>query len=172
MDLNNEEVTYSSEKCKIIKGEYNGKQCIKKTGNFSREAVNAITRINSPYIPHIYEIGDDYIISEYFDGIDLSKSKISPKNVLSIALELCDALAELHKNSVIHRDIKPSNIILCGDGHIKLIDFDAARIKKIAADKDTAFIGTDGFAPPEQFGFTQSDELSDIYAFGVPIFTL
>lgn len=169
MDLNNEEIIYSSEKCKITKGEYNGKQCIKKTGSFSHEAVNAIARINSPYIPHIYEIGDDYITSEYVDGADLSKSEISPKNVLSIALELCGALAELHKNSVIHRDIKPSNIILCGDGHIKLIDFDAARIKKIAADKDTAFIGTDGFAPPEQFGFTQTDERSDIYSFGVTI---
>lgn len=169
MDLNNEEVIYSSEKCKITKGEYNGKQCIKKTGSFSHEAANAIARINSPYIPHIYEIGDDYITSEYVDGADLSKSKISPQNVLSIALELCDALAELHKNSVIHRDIKPSNIILCGDGHIKLIDFDAARIMKIAADKDTAFIGTDGFAPPEQFGFTQTDERSDIYSFGVTI---
>lgn len=169
MEIKSEEVIYSSEKCKITKGEYNGKQCIKKIGSFSREAVNAIARINSPYISHIYEIGDDYITSEYVDGADLSKSKISPKNVLSIALELCDALAELHKNNVIHRDIKPSNIILCGDGHIKLIDFDAARIKKPAADKDTAFIGTDGFAPPEQFGFTQTDERSDIYSFGVTI---
>lgn len=169
MEIKSEDVIYSSEKCKITKCEYNGKQCIKKTGSFSREAVNAIARINSPYISSIYEIGDDYIISEYVDGADLSKSKISPQNVLSVALELCDALAELHKNSVIHRDIKPSNIILCGDGHIKLIDFDAARIKKPAADKDTAFIGTDGFAPPEQFGFTQTDERSDIYSFGVTI---
>ncbi len=169
MEIKSEEIIYSSEKCKITKGEYNRKQCIKKTGSFSREAVNAIARINSPYISSIYEIGDDYIISEYVDGADLSKSKISPQNVLSVALELCDALAELHKNSVIHRDIKPSNIILCGDGHIKLIDFDAARIKKPAADKDTAFIGTDGFAPPEQFGFTQTDERSDIYSFGVTI---
>lgn len=169
MDLNNEEVIYSSEKCKITKGEYNGKQCIKKTGSFSREAVNAIARINSPYIPHIYEIGDDYIISEYVDGIDLSKTKIPSKNVLDIAFELCSALGQLHKNSIIHRDIKPSNIILGNDGHIKLIDFDAARIKKTMVDKDTVFIGTDGFAPPEQFGFTQTDERSDIYAFGVTI---
>lgn len=169
MNLNNEEVIYSSEKCKITKGEYNGKQCIKKTGSFSREAVNAIARINSPYIPHIYEIGDDYIISEYVDGVDLSNGKISPQNVLDIALELCDALEALHKNNVIHRDVKPSNIILGNDGHIKLIDFDAARINKATVDKDTVFIGTDGFAPPEQFGFTQTDERSDIYAFGVTI---
>ncbi|MDE7360522.1 MAG: serine/threonine protein kinase [Oscillospiraceae bacterium] len=169
MELNNEQVIYSSEKCKITKGEYNGKQCIKKTGNFSREAINVIARINSPYIPRIYEVGEDYIITEYADGIDLSAAKIFPKNVPEIALELCAALEELHKNGVIHRDIKPSNIILGNDGHIKLIDFDAARIKKTAVDKDTVFIGTDGFAPPEQFGFTQTDERSDIYAFGVTI---
>lgn len=169
MELENEQIIYSSEKCAISKGEYNGNQCIKKTGNFSHEAVNAVARITSPYISHIYEVGEDYIITEYANGIDLSKAKISPKNVLGIALELCDALDVLHKNNVIHRDIKPSNIILCGDGHIKLIDFDAARIKKPAADKDTAFIGTDGFAPPEQFGFTQTDERSDIYSFGVTI---
>lgn len=166
MDLNNEEVIYSSEKCKITKGEYDGKQCIKKTGSFSREAVNAIAPINSPYIPHIYEIGDDYIISEYVDGVDLSNGKISPQNVLGVAIELCDALEALHKNNVIHRDIKPSNIILGNDGHIKLIDFDAARIKKATVDKDTVFGGTDGFAPPEQFGFMQIDERSDIYALG------
>ena len=169
MDLNNEEVIYSSEKCKITKGEYNGKQCIKKVGSFSREAINAIARINSPYIPYIYKVGDDYIISEYADGSDLSTVKISSENVIDIAFELCNALGELHKNDVIHRDIKPSNIILGNDGHIKLIDFDAARIKKATVDKDTVFIGTDGFAPPEQFGFTQTDERSDIYAFGVTI---
>lgn len=169
MELKSEEVIYSSEKCKITKGEYNGKQCIKKTGSFSREAVSAIARINSPYIPRIYEVGEEYIISEYVEGTDLSASKIPSKNVLEIAIELCDAVAELHNIGVIHRDIKPSNIILCGDGHIKLIDFDAARIKKSAVDKDTIFIGTDGFAPPEQYGFTQTDERSDIYAFGVTI---
>ena len=50
---------------------------------------------------------------------------------------------------------------------MKLIDFDAARILKPAADKDTVFVGTDGFAPPEQYGFTQTDQLSDIYALGI-----
>ncbi|MCM1167072.1 MAG: serine/threonine protein kinase [Ruminococcus sp.] len=169
MELENEQVLYSSEKCVIVKGDYNGFQCVKKTGGFSREAALAAARINSPYIPKIYEIGENYIISEFVDGIDLSKAKISPKSVRNIALELCGALEILHKNNVIHRDVKPSNIILCGDGHIKLTDFDAARVKKTETDKDTVFIGTDGFAPPEQFGFTQTDERSDIYAFGVTI---
>ncbi len=169
MELSNEQVIYSSEKCVIVRGEYNGHQCIKKTGGFSREAALVIARINSQYIPRIYEIGEDYIIAEYADGVDLSNAKISPKSVRNIAIELCEALEALHKNNVIHRDVKPSNIILCGNGHIKLIDFDAARIKKTTTDKDTVFIGTDGFAPPEQFGFTQTDERSDIYAFGVTI---
>lgn len=169
MEFKNEQVIYSSKKCEITKGECNGKQCVKKTGNFSREAVNAIAQINSTYIPRIYEIGEDYIVSEYTEGVDLSNTKTPSQKVLEIALELCDALEILHQNSIIHRDIKPSNIILCGNGHIKLIDFDAARIKKTTADKDTVFIGTDGFAPPEQFGFAQTDERSDIYAFGITV---
>ena len=129
MELENTTVIHSSEKCEIALGEWNGKQYIKKTGGFSREAVEKIAGINSPYIARIVEIGDDHIITEYADGGDLSKVKLPPKQVFNVALELCDALRFLHENDVIHRDIKPSNIIFCNDDHIKLIDFDAARIK-------------------------------------------
>lgn len=169
MEFENIRTIHSSEKSEIVLGESDGKQYIKKTGGFSREAVEKIAETNSPYIARIAEIGEDYIITEYADGGDLSKIKLPPKQVFDIALKLCAALRSLHENNIIHRDIKPSNIILCSDGHIKLIDFDAARIKKSVSDKDTRFVGTDGFAPPEQYGFSQTDERSDIYAFGVTI---
>lgn len=169
MELKNLQIIHSSEKCEITLGEFEGKQYIKKTGNFSRDAVEQIALINSPYISKIVEIGDDYLITEYIDGQDLSNMKITASKIYDVALELCRALDSLHKQNIIHRDIKPSNIILCSDGHIKLIDFGAARIKKPIADKDTRFIGTEGFAPPEQYGFMQTDECSDVYAFGVTI---
>lgn len=169
MELKNTQIIHSSDKCEITLGELDGKQYIKKTGNFSRNVVERISQINSPYIARIVEIGDDYIITEYIDGKDLSRVKLPAKKVYDIALELCDALDSIHKQNIIHRDIKPSNIILCNDGHIRLIDFDAARVKKPVTDKDTRFVGTDGFAPPEQYGFTQTDERSDIYALGVTI---
>lgn len=169
MKLTDKRIIYSSEKCKITLGEFENKQYIEKTCDSPNDAVREIARIDSPFIAKICEIGDDYIITEYADGFPLSARRISPKEVFRAALELCDALSALHEKNVIYRDVKPSNIIMCNDGHIKLIDFDAARLRKITSDKDTRFIGTDGFAPPEQYGFMQTDERSDIYSFGVTI---
>ena len=169
MELENTEIIHSSENGDVVLGEFEGRQCVRKSGDFSRNAAEIIAKIDCPYIVKIREIGEDFLITEYADGQDLSQAKIPPRSVYKIALELCDALISLHANNVIHRDIKPSNVILCNDGHIKLIDFDAARVKNPTTDKDTRFVGTDGFAPPEQYGFMQTDARSDIYAFGVTI---
>lgn len=106
---------------------------------------------------------------EYVEGRPLTEVNLPKNSVKDIVLELCDGVSQLHCKGIIHRDIKPSNILLTDKGHIKLIDFDAARIKKTEQDKDTVFVGTDGFAPPEQYGFMQTDERSDIYALGVTI---
>lgn len=168
MQLTDKRIIYSSEKCTITLGEFENKQYIEKSC-ITNEAVCKIAEINSPYIAKICEIGDNYIITEYADGLSLSEHQIRSDEIYKAALELCDALSVLHENGIIHRDIKPSNIIMCNDGHIKVIDFDASRLKKATSDKDTQFIGTDGFAPPEQYGFMQTDERSDIYSFGVTI---
>ena len=143
-----------------------GEQYIRKTSRFDASAIQLISELDSPYIAKIIEYNNDEIYMEYVDGEILS-NKNTLSDVYQLFTELCDAVSALHSVGVIHRDIKPSNIMLTSDGHIKLIDFDAARIKKIGQDKDTAFIGTDGFAPPEQYGFEQTDERSDIYALGV-----
>jgi hypothetical protein len=66
----------------------------------------------------------------------------------------------------LHRDIKPSNIIQQPDGRVKLIDFDAARTLHEDAASDTRLLGTKGFAPPEQYGFAQTDARSDLFALG------
>ena len=73
----------------------------------------------------------------------------------------------LHQKGIIHRDIKPSNIIYKDDGTIKLIDFDAARMLSKDKETDTKLLGTKGYAPPEQYGFAQTDQRSDIYAVGM-----
>lgn len=73
----------------------------------------------------------------------------------------------LHGKDIIHRDIKPSNIILANDGHIRLIDFDAARMPKEDLEQDTRLLGTRGYVPPEQYGFAQTDARADIYSLGV-----
>ena len=84
----------------------------------------------------------------------------------NIMVQLCSALEAIHKLGIVHRDVKPSNILLCGDGKIKLIDFEAARIFKDDSDNDTCYLGTRGYAPPEQYGFAQTDFRADIYAAG------
>lgn len=69
----------------------------------------------------------------------------------------------------IHRDVKPDNILLDESGNAWLIDFGIARFYNPSASQDTAQLGTIGYAPPEQFGFSQSDFRSDLYAAGMTV---
>ena len=124
-----------------------------------------------PFLPGIYEVGttdgQTVLIEEYIEGIPFGSVELSEKQVISGIRELCDVLEFLHGKGIIHRDIKPSNLILAKDGHIRLIDFDAARILKEDVEQDTRLLGTRGYAPPEQYGFAQTDERSDLYALGM-----
>ena len=128
-----------------------------------------------PGLPRLYEVLLDdestTVIEEYIEGETPGNTELSKKQFLSIVKELCSVLEFLHEKGIIHRDIKPSNIILAKDGHIRLIDFDAARMPKIKAEQeqDTVLLGTRGYAPPEQYGFSQTDERADIYALGVTL---
>ena len=118
---------------------------------------------------------DDYVIivREYIEGISLDKylkdNQLLDSEKLSICDKLADILIYLHNQEkpVIHRDIKPKNIIVKNNGDICLIDFDIARTFKNEKETDTVFFGTKVYAPPEQYGFEQTDQRSDIYAFGV-----
>lgn len=67
---------------------------------------------------------------------------------------------------VIHRDLKPENIVVTGTGRIRLIDFESARQYKPGQETDTVRLGTRGYAAPEQFGYGQTDQRTDIYALG------
>lgn len=168
MKLNNTRVIHSSEHGDVFVGENSdGKLIVKKKAPQDKELLKRLCKIHSPYISSVVEYDDEYIYLEYAEGVPLSEHGAPNSLLYSIFCEICRGLSVLHSAGIIHRDIKPSNLILGDDGHIQIIDFDAARIKKPNADKDTAFIGTDGFAPPEQYGFMQTDERSDIYSLGV-----
>lgn len=123
------------------------------------------------YLPKLYEVkyteDETVVFEEYINGSSIGKASAAEKQVKKWLFELCDVLKFLHKNNIIHRDIKPSNILLGSDGHIRLIDFDAAREEKAEAESDTRLLGTRGYAPPEQYGFAQTDERADIYALGI-----
>lgn len=116
--------------------------------------------------------GRHYVIEEYISGTtlqqELDQGTFFPEAVaVNYMNQLCNVLAFLHSHNIIHRDITPSNILISTDGVLKLIDFGISRTKKAGQTQDTTFLGTVGYAPPEQFGFGQTDERSDLYAAGV-----
>lgn len=111
------------------------------------------------------------VLESYVEGVPLSelmnKSTITPENTINYVMDVCTALAFLHKNKIIHRDVKPANIIITPDNRAVLIDLSAARSLSDEQSKDTVNLGTVGYAAPEQFGVTQSLPPTDIYAVGV-----
>lgn len=112
------------------------------------------------------------VLREYVPGDTLSelaeRRSFSEKEVLEIGLQLCDQLDVLHSMDppVIHRDIKPQNVVIRPDGKAVLIDYGIARVQS-DNETDTVAFGTQGFAPPEQYGYSQTDARSDIYSLGV-----
>lgn len=126
-----------------------------------------------PGLPKLYEVilldDSTTIIEEYIEGQSSGSVEFSKKQFLIAVRELCSVLEFLHGKGIIHRDLKPSNIILAKDGHIRLIDFDAARMPKDDLEQDTRLLGTRGYAPPEQYGFAQTDERTDIYSLGITL---
>lgn len=118
---------------------------------------------------------DRMIISlrEYIDGTPLDRyiieHTLSEQEIISVCIRICDILSYLHHQPepIIHRDIKPQNIIVRPDLSVVLIDFDIARIYHQDNDTDTRFFGTIAYAPPEQYGFSQTDSRTDIYSLGI-----
>ncbi len=113
-----------------------------------------------------------FMLREYVPGVPLelyAKTPLPEKQAVEIARKLCGVLAYLHgmEPPVIHRDIKPGNIIVGPGTKITLIDFDIARRYTRGAKNDTVYMGTQSFSPPEQYGFSQTDNRSDIYSLGV-----
>lgn len=133
-----------------------------------------------PQVHDYYELsGKGVLIEEYIDGIKLSdiiriSGALPEPRAIELTKELCKVCIYLHRqpSPVIHRDIKPDNIICMADGSIKLIDFGAAREYKDDSSKDTVYVGTIGFAPPEQFGFGQTDMRADVYGIGMTLLNM
>lgn len=165
----------------LVRNKVDSKIYIKKVlTNYNLRIYEVLKENNLNNIPKIYEIFQDdntlTIIEEYINGNTLKEildreGIINEERTIDYVLTLCDTLDKLHNLNpkVIHRDIKPSNIIISNDNILKLIDFDVSREYKENKSEDTVIQGTEDYAPPEQFGFIQTDERSDIYSTGVLI---
>ncbi len=141
--------------------------------------VEILKHLKHPGLPVIYDIEEDdnhlFIIQEYIEGLTLAecirtKGSFKPSEVIEMMRELLPVVDYLHtqrERPIIHRDIKPENVMITPKGRIKLIDFGIAREYKVSESSDTLYLGTRGYAAPEQFGRGQSDERTDIYALGM-----
>lgn len=113
------------------------------------------------------------VVREYVQGTPLDRyaaqNALSERQAVAFAAELCDILSYLHGQTppVIHRDIKPQNLIVDEKGGLHLIDFGISRTYNKDARGDTVCFGTKDFAPPEQYGFAQTDTRTDIFSLGV-----
>ena len=110
------------------------------------------------------------VLEEYIQGDSLAYllkgALFTPAEARKITLQFCNALWVLHTMGAVHRDIKPENVIVRGSEAV-LIDFDASRIFKSENSTDTQILGTTGYAAPEQYGISQTDQRADIYSVGV-----
>lgn len=155
--------------------------CVKKTLDiYSKDVYEQLTSVRIEGVPAVKEcIADDgklIVIEEYVQGRSLKQvlddqGLFNEEQAYNIAVQLADILVRLHnlEPAIVHRDIKPSNIIIEKNGHVNLIDFNAARHVNADKNEDTRMLGTVYFAAPEQFGFGQSDERTDIYGMGAAI---
>lgn len=128
-------------------------------------------------IPKTYRIfeenGEVYLVREYIEGMSLAqmvlqKGGISEAEICRISRKICQT-AEQFQNPdepMIHRDIKPENIVVTPGGEVVFIDFGTMRSYKKDGSRDTFVVGTRGTAAPEQYGYIQTDQRTDVYAIG------
>lgn len=157
-------------------------KCYLKEGPlFERSEPKALQGISAAPMPRfLAEYRNEQmrcVLREYVPGEtlpQLAKDQVfTEEEVIRIGVQLCDQLSALHGMTppVIHRDIKPQNVVIRPDGTAVLIDFGIARVLT-EKETDTVALGTQGFAPPEQYGFSQTDERSDIYSLGILLYWL
>ncbi len=159
------------------------KQEFSENANFVskfRIEAQAAAGLMHPNIVNVYDVGEEngiyYIVMELVEGITLKKyiekkARLSYKEAVSIAIQVCMGIEAAHNNHIIHRDIKPQNIIISKDGKVKVTDFGIAK----AATSNTItsnVMGSVHYTSPEQARGGYSDEKSDIYSLGITLFEM
>ena len=162
---------------KVLKKEY------REDANFVRKfrsEAQAAAGLLNPNIVNVYDVGEDrglyYMVMELVEGITLKeyierKGRLSHKETISIAIQMCNGIGAAHAAHIIHRDIKPQNILITRDGKVKVTDFGIAKATTSNTISSNA-MGSVHYTSPEQARGGFSDEKSDIYSIGITLFEM
>ena len=162
-----------SGKVTLAKDPESGRNYVLK--ELSDDSVSVYRRISGipeqENLMRVFEVDGNTAVCGYAKGNTLDEliagGRVFPAvQIAGIITQLCNAAGQLHLYGVIHRDITPKNIIIGDDLHLTLTDFDIARVYSGYREQDTTIRGTEGFAPPEQYGFRETGFTADIYAIG------
>ena len=151
---------------------------------FKREAL-MLAQLQHQSLPRIYDHFEDngryYLVMDFIEGETLEAylqkqpaGRLPIEKALDIGIQLCTVLNYLHTHNpiIVFRDLKPANIMLTPGGQVYLIDFGIARHFKPGQTKDTAPLGSQGYAAPEQYGREQTSASADIYSLGATLHQL
>jgi eukaryotic-like serine/threonine-protein kinase len=141
---------------------------------FRREA-QAMGPLSHPNIVSVYDVGEDYFVMEYVEGISLQsllaqRALLTVVEALRILAPVAEAIDYAHRFGIVHRDIKPANILIQPDGQPKLMDFGVARLSTSVTTGSGQFFGSPSYMAPEQIVGDKSTPLTpsaDLFSFGV-----
>ena len=153
---------------------------------FVQEAKLA-SALTHPNVAYIYEIGEDaglrFLAMEYVEGEALSsrlaRGPLALSELLSVAIQVADALDDAHSKGIVHRDVKPSNLMLTPRGYVKVLDFGLAKLQKVQNRDETqvmtsagVVMGTVAYMSPEQALGRDMDHRTDVFSLGVVVYEM